>query len=120
MRNLRRNRQKIYFSNYLGEEEVVDSFGDKTGEKIPSYSEPKQIYCNVSASRGNAESDLFGITLDYSKTLCFEGTRVPITEESILWIGRSPKDETKHNYVVRAIAQSLNNTLIAVKEVRVS
>lgn len=120
MRALRRNRQKIYYANYMGESEVTDSYGDKTAEKIPCYTSPKAIYCNVSASRGLAESELFGINLDYSKTLCFGGINIPITEESILWIGRDPKNGDKHNYVVKAIAQSLNDTVIAVKEVRVS
>ena len=119
MKALRRNRQKIYYASYLGETEVKDEYGDDTGEIIPEYSNPMPIYCNVSASRGLAESELFGINLDYSKTLCFGSANVPITEESILWIGRNPKND-KHNYVVKAIAVSLNNTVIAVKEVRVS
>ena len=120
MRTLNRNKQTIYYALYKGEEEVVDSYGDPTGEIIPSYDEPVMLRCNVSASRGTADSELFGINLDYSKTLCVEGTDCPIDEESILWIGRTPDKDTKHNYVVRAVAKSLNNTVYAVKEVKVS
>lgn len=120
MKALRRNKQKIWYSTYLGEQEVTDAYGDGTGENVPTYSDPMPIYCNVSASRGMADSEIFGINLDYSKTLSFGEKTVPITEESILWIGRTPKNGDKHNYVVKAIAQSLNFTVVAVKEVRVS
>lgn len=120
MRILNRNKQTIYYALYTGEKELTDSYGDSTGEIVPIYDEPRKIRCNVSASRGNAESELFGINLDYSKTLCVEGVDCPIDEESILWIGRVPDKDTKHNYVVRAVAKSLNNTVYAVKEVKVS
>lgn len=119
MRTLNRNKQKIWYALLEGEEEIkVD--GEPTGESVPTYSKPKVLRCNVSASRGGADSELFGINLDYSRTLCIEGTDCPIDEESVLWIGRSPSKGDKHNYVVRAVATSLNSTLIAVKEVRVS
>ena len=119
MRTLGRNKTKIYYSLFEGEEEIMVD-GDPTGESVPSYSDPVALWCNVSASRGVADSELFGINLDYSRTLCIRDTDCPIDEESILWIGRSPKNGDKHNYVVRAVAKSLNNTVIAVKEVRVS
>lgn len=119
MRTLNRNKTKIWYALYEGENEVKDAFGDPTGEMIASYSKPKELRCNVSASRGATDSELFGLNLDYSRTLCIEGITCPIDEESVLWIGRTPKDN-KYNYVVKAIATSLNNTIIAVKEVKVS
>lgn len=120
MRTLNRNKQTIYYALYESDTTPVDEYGDPTGEPIPSYSEPVKLRCNVSASRGTAESELFGIDLNYSKTLCVEGTNCPIQEDSILWIGRTPDNETKHNYVVVAVAVSLNNTVYAVKEVKVT
>lgn len=122
MRTLNRNKQTIYYALYAGETTLVDEYGDSTGETIPYYDKPVDLQCNVSASRGNAESELFGIDLNYSKTLCVEGISCPIQEDSILWIGRTPDaDNTvKHNYVVVAVAKSLNNTVYAVKEVKVT
>ena len=120
MRTLNRNKTKIYYANLDREVELVDDYGDPTGEFVPGYGEANSLKCNVSASRGTADSELFGINLDYSRTLCIEGTNCPITEESVLWVGIEPYDNVKHNYVVKAIAVSLNNTVIAIKEVTVS
>ena len=122
MRTLNRNKQKIYYALYKSSETPVDEYGDPTGEPIPTYDAPVGLRCNVSASRGNAESELFGIDLNYSKTLCVEGISCPIKEDSILWIGLVPDDKgtVKHNYVVVAVAKSLNNTVYAVREVDVS
>ena len=123
MRTLNRNKQTIYYALYKGNTEITDSYGDPTGESVATYDTPVKLRCNVSASRGTADSELFGIDLNYSKTLCVEGVNCPIKEDSILWIGRTPdfkEDTVKHNYVVVAVAVSLNNTVYAVKEVKVS
>ena len=61
MKALRRNKQKIYYANRIGSFELTDEFGDGTGEMLPEYTEAKPIYCNVSASRGIADSEIFGI-----------------------------------------------------------
>lgn len=120
MRTLNRNKQTIYYALYKGNTEITDSYGDPTGESVATYDTPVKLRCNVSASRGTADSELFGIDLNYSKTLCVEGVNCPIKEDSILWIGRTPDKDTKHNYVVVAVAVSLNNTVYAVKEVNVT
>lgn len=120
MRTLNRNKQTIYYALYKGNTELMDSYGDPTGESVPAYGDPVKLRCNVSASRGTAEAELFGIDLNYSKTLCVEGTSCPIKEDSILWIGRTPDNDTKHNYVVVAVAVSLNNIVYAVREVDVT
>ena len=122
MRTLNRNKQTIYYALYKSDSTPTDEYGDPTGEPIPTYDTPVKLRCNVSASRGTAESELFGIDLNYSKTLCVEGTTCPIKEDSILWIGLTPDDKgtVKHNYVVVAVAVSLNNTVYAVKEVKVT
>ena len=122
MRTLVRNKQTIYYALYSSSTDTVDEYGDYTGEPTATYSDPVELKANVSASRGNAEGELFGIDLDYSRTICIEGTDCPIKEDSILWIGRVPDDKgtVKHNYIVKAVAISLNNTVYAVKEVNVS
>lgn len=122
MRTLERNKQDIYYALFVDTTDTTDEYGDYNGEPTASYTEPVLLRANVSASRGTADSELFGIDLDYSRTICIEGTDCPIKEDSILWIGRVPDDKgtVKHNFIVKAVAISLNNTVYAVKEVNVS
>ena len=120
MRTLVRNKQTIYYALYSTKTDTVDEYGDYNGEPVASYSTPVEIKANVSASRGSADSELFGIDLDYTRTICIEDVNCPIKEDSILWIGITPDKDTKHNYIVKAVAISLNNTVYAVKEVDVS
>lgn len=122
MRTLKRNQQPVYYALYKGEAGLTDQYGDPTGEMLPEYDTPVKIMCNVSPSRGNADSELFGITLDYSKSLCVEDVNCPIQEDTILWIGKVPDEEwtVPHNYIVKAVAKSLNNIVYAVQEVKVT
>lgn len=120
MRTLKRNQQPVYFALFTGKTQTVDQYGDPTGEPVVTYSTPELLMCNVSPSRGTADAELFGINLDYSKTLCVEDVNCPIQEDSILWIERTPENNTPHNYIVKAVAKSLNNIVYAVQEVKVS
>lgn len=119
MRELKRNRQKVYYALYAGVQEMTDSFGNYTGEYAPSYSDPVKVLMNVSAARGSADTEQFGIDTPYSKTLVTTDMNCPISEDTALWIGKSPADG-EHNYVVTRVAKSINSITIAVKEVDVS
>lgn len=125
MRCLSRNRTDVYYSQYIGETEIKDENGLLTGQFKPKYSLPKKIRMNVSASRGTADVDIFGINSVYSKTLVSDVVDCQINEDSILWIGKKPDSngdngKVKHNYVVVSVARSLNSVTYAVKEVSVS
>ena len=124
MRCLKRNNKTFWYALYVGETEKVDGSGNYTGEIGPGYSEPVSMKANVSAARGNADTELFGTDLQYSKTILTDDLGCPITEQSILWIDCSPTDGSgrpvPHNYVVAGIAESLNNLLIAIREVKVT
>lgn len=120
MRTLKRNQQPVYYALYTGKTSPVDQYGDPTGEPVVTYSTPELIMCNVSPSRGATDTELFGIDLNYSKTLCVEDVNCPIQEDSILWIGKTPENNAPHNYIVKAVAKSLNNIVYAVQEVKVS
>lgn len=116
MRNLSRNKEVIYFALYEGVgENVVD--GLYTGEAIPQYSSPYSIKASVSAARGTAEMDLFGINTTYTKTVIVDDMTCPIDEHSRLWIGRTP--DQPHNYEVVQVAKSLNHIAYAVLQVDV-
>ena len=119
MRTLNRNKQTIYYALYQGSTDEVDSYGDYTGEKTPYYSEATALEANVSAARGTADSELFGINVNYSRTVCIEELDCPIAEDTILWVNNDPTTDP-YDYVVVAIAKSLNNIVYAIQEVKVS
>lgn len=119
MRGLKRNKQNIYYALYEGKREITDEYGNKTGESEVLYSTPVLVKMSISASKGNSELDLFGININYTKTIITDDINCPIKEDSIIWIGTSPQNEP-HNYVVVQVAKSLNNIAYAVREVDVS
>lgn len=124
MHGLARNKQTFYYALYLGKTDVRDTNGMLTGEKQVSYATPVKARANISASRGTVDLDQFGLNATYSKTITMAG-KSPITIGTILWIGMenwvdSEGNSVPHNYVVTAVAESLNFTTIAIKEVNVS
>ena len=119
MRCLSRNKQTVYYALYTGEAVARDAEGYVTGERPAEYSEPVAVRMSVSAARGSAELDQFGAGTDYTHTLVTSDLTCPINENSILWIGRTPENDTKHNFVVSRVAKSLNSVTYAVREVSV-
>ncbi|WP_310604875.1 hypothetical protein [Anaerosporobacter sp.] len=123
IRSLERNKQKIYYALYLDDVEEMDEEGNYTGEKITGYSNPIDFKINSSASRGEASTEQFGISLDYDKVLCSCDTILPIDETTVLWVDIKPvldengATKTKHDYIVKKVAKSLNSVQYAIKKV---
>lgn len=125
MKTLLRNKRTFWYSNIASTERVVDEYGKETGETYIEYAEPTACEANISAARGTSDLDAFGINANYSKTIITDDLTIPIDKSTILWIDVEPDDsgeagEIKHDYVVVAVAQSINSVTIAVKEVSVS
>lgn len=127
MRSLCRNKQRIYYALYDKKTPVVDEYGNETGEFDTSYSDPVVYYINVSAARGTAEVEQFGINANYTKTMVTTDMACPITETTHLWVGKKATEtvgETEvvvpHNYVVVSVARSINSITYAIKEVSVT
>lgn len=125
MKTLLRNKQPFYYANLLSQQPAYDEYGNETSELVTTYSAPVKVYANISAARGNAELDEFGVNSTYSKTIVTEELSLPIDKSTILWIGTEPDSSgeagtVKHNYCVVAVAKSLNSVTIAVAEVNVS
>ena len=40
MRTLLRNKSTFYYASYIGETEIIDEYGNATGEYAVSYSDP--------------------------------------------------------------------------------
>ena len=125
MKALLRNKQTFYYANPSTETAQYDDYGNETSEPAITYDTPVSAQANISPARGTAELEQFGINANYTKTIVSDNLTLPIDKSTILWIGIAPDKDgeagtVKHNYVVVGVAQSLNSTTIAIKEVSVS
>lgn len=128
MKALLRNKRSFWYANINSQNpETVkyDTYGNESGDIGVNYTAPVQAYANISAARGTADLDAFGINANYSRTIVTADLTMPIDEHTILWIDCEPDSNgeagtVKHDYVVVAVAKSLNSLTIAVKEVNVS
>ena len=118
MRSLRRNKQTFYYALYLGNTEVIDEFGDRTGQYVPSYTEPTEYRANISPARGTTDLEQFGINSNYTKVIVTSDMNCPFEETTRLWIGIDPTQS--YNYVVVQRAESLNSISFAIREVTTS
>lgn len=118
MRLLRRNLKTVYWKNYVGKTQTVDEYGNRTGEYVLSYGDLIEAKMNVSASRGAASEEMFGISTNYTKVLMTSDINCSMDEHSILWIDKPTSGP--HDYVVVRKAKSLNSIAYAVLEVSAS
>lgn len=137
MRSLRKNQQNLWYITYADQitEYYRDSDGniiydEIDGEQIPrikgekaGYDNPVSFYANISAAKGVSDSEVFGVSLDYTKTISTSDMTLPISETSLIWYETEPKynvdgtvDSSSADYAVVAIARSLNNVVYAVKK----
>lgn len=117
MRTLEINKQPMWYALYLGKTEVLDEYGNHTGTFELTYSNPVYYPVNMSQSRGTSQVEAFGITAEYDRTFVTTDMNCPIKEDSIIWFGITPDNNTPHNYVVYQVANSLNSITIAVRGV---
>ena len=118
MLTLDRNKKSVWYALYTGITDVTDSAGYKTGEKTKTFSAPVEIKVNVSASRGSAIAEGFGIAEDYDRTIVTHDMSCPITETTRLWVD-VPTTEP-YDYRVVRVAKSINSITIAISKVKVS
>ncbi len=137
MRSLKKNQQYLWYSTYADQITVYehDSSGniiydEIDGEFIPrikseraGYNNPVSFYANISAAKGTSDSEVFGVSLDYTKTISTSDMTFPISETSLIWFETEPKynvdgtvDSSSADYSVVAVAKSLNNVVYAIKK----
>ena len=123
MRCLNRNKKKFYYATYASKAETLDEYGNPTGSYSITYSNPVLMYANVSAARGTADADMFGINLNYDKSVLTDNINCQISETSVLWVDTMPtiktggSTDTKPDYIVKQVAKSLNNIAYAIAKV---
>ena len=126
MRCMVRNKSKFYYASYVGETEIIDEYGNATGEYAISYTNPTKFYGNVSAAQGEIESRQFGENESYDKVIVLDDRNATINEHSILWVDTLPiineegSTDTPHDYVVKKVGRSLNGVSIAIHKVNVN
>lgn len=125
MRNLAINKSTLYVLNYLGQKEILDSQGNKTGETVNSYSEPREFRASVSGARGYAQTEMFGTDITYDKTIVMSVSLfrdLCITENSVLFADKKPAYDSNnfplYDYKVERIAETPNQIAIAIKKVK--
>lgn len=134
MRCMNRNKVAFYYSLYEGREPIIDEYGNVTGEYDILRGNPVKGYANISAAKGETETRQFGESITYDKVIVMEGESSQMDEYSVLWVDTIPMlnedgslmmDEeggvlTPHDYIVMAVAKSLNSVSIAISKVTVS
>lgn len=117
MKCLKRNKTQFAYANYVDKEPItVDGY--KTGEYQLKYSDPITLKGYISRATGNNATDLFGIDVNYDKSITLDDPDLDISEDSVLWIDET--DTTKpYDYIIKRISKSLNYLTIAIKKVEV-
>lgn len=118
MRDVQRNKSTIYYALRTGSEEVVDEYGNVTGEFVEQYSDPVALKINIGVPKGTIELERFGLNGQYTRVLATTDTACPIVEDTILWVGIGTDEP--YNYVVKKVIPSINQLLIGIQEVTVS
>lgn len=125
MRCMVRNKATFYYALYEGQTEIIDEYGNATGQYSVTYGTPLKSLGNVSAAQGEMQTRQFGESESYDKVIVLDDVNTPIDEYSILWVDTLPHlnedgtTETPHDYVVKKVARSLNSVSIAVSKVSV-
>ena len=125
MRCMVRNKTKFYYASYIGKTEIVDEYGNLTGEYDVLYTIPREYKGNISAAQGEMQSRQFGESESYDKVIVLDDRDAPVNEHSILWVDTLPhlnadgSTNTPHDYIVKKVARSLNGVSIAIRKVMV-
>ena len=125
MRCMTRNKTAFYYALYAGQTEIVDEYGNATGEYTVRYGNPMRVHGNISAAQGEMQTRQFGDSESYDRVIVFEDPDTLIDEHAVLWVDSLPtpngdgSTDTPHDYIVKRVARSLNSVSIAISKVRV-
>lgn len=122
------NTRKVWYAFFEDQIPEVDEDGNYTGEQLLVYGKPHMTRANLSASRGVARNDVFGLNTSYSKTMSTAKMNLGIDEQTLIWdeqptllddnSGRVDPKTAK--YRVAAIAQGHYHIHYALRQMNVS
>ncbi|RKI36154.1 hypothetical protein D7V86_25640 [bacterium D16-51] len=123
MRDLRRNRRKMYYSLYevQGNESDFDVL-----DTAVKYSAPVEFKAGLSEGKSNADDSPFGKDISYDRIISTVNKSLPITETTLIWYETEPvlledgsADASSADYKVAAAPlDGLDGVQIAVKRIR--
>lgn len=119
MQNLSRNTFTVWFQVYIGQTEIIDEYGNKTGSFQDTYGPLQSGQFMVSPNKGDATLEVFGTLLDYDRTMSTADTTCPVNEQTVLWLDGAPTTGPYTHYVKQR-APWKNSLVFAVKQVEVS
>lgn len=123
MRCMNRNKRAFYYALFEGKEDILDEYGNPTGEHKITYGKPQMFKANISAAKGETDTREFGENEGYDKVIVMDIDAPNIDEYTVLWIDTLPdiKDDgttdTPHDYIVKKVAKSLNSISVAISKV---
>lgn len=126
MRLSERNKQPVWYANYVLRTAVKDEYGNETGESAITYSNPVKAAWNVNVVESDAEVMMFGVQAVDTIVMVAEKDGFPLSETSILWWGVTPTikadgtTDTAHNYRVIGIRPSLDTVKFYAQKVEVT
>ena len=128
MLNVWINTRKVWYAFFEDQIPEVDEDGNYTGEQLLVYGKPHMTRANLSASRGTARNDVFGLNTSYSKTMSTSKMDLGIDEQTLIWdeqptllddnSGRVDPKTAK--YRVAAIARGHYHIHYALRQMNVS
>ena len=116
MRTLQRNKRTIAYALYVGIQELTDDDGNLTGEQSPIYGEVVTTRMNVSGGRGQAEIELFGVDLPFTRTAVTDDLNTKFDTETIFWFEADPETDP-YNYRCTGVSRTVNQVVLALAEV---
>lgn len=125
MRTRQRTAKTFYYRLYTGEIELMDDYGNPTGQFQKTYSAPVPFIANVSPVSGEDVVDIFGAIERYDRVIQTCDMTCPINENSVLYLDTVPTQGldgtwSAHDYVVKRVAKSVNTIRVGVSKVNVS
>ncbi len=112
MRSLERNKQQVNYALLIGQVDVTDEYGNKTGEYELEYSDPVPLRINVSPAKGAVYSRAFGDDITYDRVMVTSQMDLPIDEETVFWIESTDEPD----YKVTRVAKGLNSVSYAIRK----
>jgi len=116
LRTLQRNKRTIAYALYAGIQELTDDDGNLTGEQSPIYGEVVTTRMNVSGGRGQAEIELFGVDLPFTRTAVTDDLNTKFDTETIFWFEADPETDP-YNYRCTGVSRTVNQVVLALAEV---
>lgn len=120
MRTLKKNKQKLYYSLYLGNVKEVDENGDYTGGSVVSYGDVVEFSANIMPKSTETGIEDFGKEVDYNYLLVTDLEELPINKNSLIFLTEPTETIKKEDadFTVEATPKSLNYSKYALKSVR--